>query len=310
MTTAIDIQSVTRRFGRTTALSGMSFSAEAGSILGLFGRNGAGKTTIMSIIAGQDRPTSGRVEVLGREPFENESVLSQISYVRDNQRYPDDYKLHHVLRIAPDFAPNWNADVAAELVEGFRIPQKTKIKKFSRGQLSSVAIVLGIAARASVTLLDEPYLGLDITARALFHDVLIRDYAAHPRTIVLSTHLIEEAERLFDRIVIVDRGRVVVDSDRDEVPNLAFTLSGTADAVVRLVRERTVLRSNTIGGLRSVTVRGATDEALAAEARASGVQIAPASLQELVAAFGESEALAPASDSAPEAALTQNGAHS
>ncbi|MEO8907674.1 MAG: ABC transporter ATP-binding protein, partial [Microbacteriaceae bacterium] len=255
MTNAISVHAVTRSFGRTKALDEVSFDVPEGSILGLLGRNGAGKTTIMSIIAGQDRPSRGRVEVLGRTPFENASVLSQISYVRDNQRYPDDYKLHHVLRIAPDFAPNWNADVAAELIDGFRIPAKTRIKKLSRGQLSSIAIVLGIASRASVTLLDEPYLGLDITARALFHDVLIRDYAAHPRTIVLSTHQIEESERLFDRVVIVDRGTVVLDNDSDELQDLAFTLSGTTDAVGRLAAGRTVLRSHTVGGLRSVTVR-------------------------------------------------------
>jgi ABC-2 type transport system ATP-binding protein len=310
MTNAISIQSLTRRFGRTTALDRASFTVADGSICGLFGRNGAGKTTIMSIIAGQDRPTSGRVEVLGHAPFENESVLSQISYVRDNQRYPDDYRLHHVLRIAPEFASNWNADVAAELVDGFRIPAKTKIKKFSRGQLSSVAIVLGIASRAPITLLDEPYLGLDITARALFHDVLIRDYAAHPRTIVLSTHLIEESERLFDRVVIVDRGTVVVDNDRDEAQNLAFTLSGTTAAVDRLVAGRAVLRTNTVGGLKSVTVRGAVDDRIREDARTFGAQIAPASLQELVAAFGEYEPDAADRDVADRDAATPDAARS
>ncbi|WP_308466453.1 ABC transporter ATP-binding protein [Rathayibacter soli] len=289
MTNAIAVHGVTRTFGRIKALNDLSFAVAEGSILGLLGRNGAGKTTIMSIIAGQDRPSSGGVEVLGAAPFENASVLSQISYVRDNQRYPDDYKLHHVLRIAPDFAPNWNADVAAELVDGFRIPGKARIKKLSRGQLSSIAIVLGIASRSPVTLLDEPYLGLDITARALFHDVLIRDYAAHPRTIVLSTHLIEESERLFDHVVIIDRGTVVADSPTDELQGLAFTVSGTADAVGRLAAGRTVLRSHAIGGLRSVTVRGGLDDTMRADARAAGVQVAPVTLPELVVAFGEYE---------------------
>jgi len=289
MTTAISVQSATRTFGRTTALDRMSFSVASGSILGLLGRNGAGKTTIMSIIAGQDRPTAGRVEVLGGEPFENASVLSQISYVRDNQRYPDDYKLHHVLRIAPDFAPNWDADLAAELAEGFRIPSKTKIKKLSRGQLSSIAIVVGIASRASITLLDEPYLGLDITARALFHEVLIRDYAEHPRTVVLSTHLVEESERLFDQVVIVDRGSVVLDVESDEIQNVAYTVSGTADAVDRVTQGRPVLSTHAVGGLKSATLRGLVDEQVRADARAGGAQLSPVSLQELVAAFGEYE---------------------
>lgn len=284
---AVDIRSLTRTFGRSMALDDVSFSVPDGSICGLLGRNGAGKTTIMSIIAGQDRPTSGTVTVFGERPFENESILAKISFVRDNQRYPDNYRLHHVLRIAPDFAPNWNVDVANELVEGFRIPAKTPVKKFSRGQLSSVAIVLGLASRAPLTLLDEPYLGLDVTGRALFHNMLLRDYTAHPRTVILSTHLIEESEALFDRVLIIDRGQVRVDSDIEHTRELAYTLSGSTDAVDRLSANRTVLQSHSVAGLKSVTVEGLADDNVASEAKQLGARIAPASLQELVAAFGE-----------------------
>ncbi|MCU1478115.1 MAG: transporter related protein [Subtercola sp.] len=219
--------------------------------------------------------------------------------MRDNQRYPDSYRLHHVLRIAPEFAPNWSADVAAELVDGFRIPEKTPIKKFSRGQLSSVAIVLGLGSRAPLTLLDEPYLGLDVTARALFHDVLLRDYTAHPRTIVLSTHLIEESEALFDRVLIIDGGRVRVDCDSDDTARVAFSVSGSAESVDILSAGRTVLLSHTVGGLKSATVTGEPDADLTTRARTLGATIAPASLQELVAAFG--------ADS-PEKALVTKGA--
>jgi ABC-2 type transport system ATP-binding protein len=299
MTNAIDIRSMSRTFGRSRALDDITLTVQEGSICGLLGRNGAGKTTIMSILAGQDRPSSGTAEVFGAHPFENESVLSKISFVRDNQRYPDSYRLHHVLRIAPEFAPNWSADVAAELVDGFRIPEKTPVKKFSRGQLSSVAIVLGLGSRAPLTLLDEPYLGLDVTARALFHDVLLRDYTAHPRTIVLSTHLIEESEALFDRVLIIDGGRVRVDCDSDDTARVAFSVSGSAESVDILSAGRTVLLSHTVGGLKSATVTGEPDADLTTRARTLGATIAPASLQELVAAFG--------ADS-PEKALVTKGA--
>lgn len=286
MTNAIEIQSVTRSFGGPKALDGVSLSVPEDSILGLLGRNGAGKTTLMSLVAGQDRPSSGRVAVFGERPYENESALSKVIFVRDNQRYPDNYDLHHVLRIAPVYAPNWDAALAAELVDGLRIPRKTQIKKFSRGQLSAVAIVLGLASRAPVTLLDEPYLGLDVTARGLFHDVLLRDYAAHPRTIVLSTHLIEESEALFDRVVILDRGTVRIDVPSEEIPERAFVLTGSRDAVDRLASGRAVLDSRAVAGLASATIEGAVDPALQDEAGRSGVQVSPVSLQELVAAFG------------------------
>ena len=286
MTAAIDIRAVTRTYGHATALDDVSFRVPEGSICGLFGSNGAGKTTVMSIIAGHDRPSSGEALVLGATPFEHEPTVSRISFIRDNQRYPDNYQLKHVLRIAPEFAPDWNAEVAAELVDGFRIPAKTPVKKFSRGQLSAVAIVLGLASRAPVTLFDEPYLGLDVGARTLFYDVLLRDYGRHPRTILLSTHLIDESESLFDRVVILDAGRVAVDCDRDEARELAVVISGAADAVGRLTAGRTVLQTRAIGSLSSVTVTGDVDETLLADARRTGVQVASASLQQLVAAYG------------------------
>jgi ABC-2 type transport system ATP-binding protein len=289
MKDTINIQRVTRTFGRATALDDVSFAVPKHSIVGLLGRNGAGKTTIMSIMAGQDRPSGGKVEILGHSPFEHAPTLSQITYVRDNQRYPDDYKLHHVLRIAPEFAPNWSADVAAELVEGFRIPAKALLKKLSRGQLSSIAIVLGLASRAPITLLDEPYLGLDVTARALFHTMLLRDYQVHPRTVVLSTHLIEESASLFDRVVILEKGRVVVDDDTDQALDRAFTLSGTTDAVAQVLGGRPVLKTQSIGALASVTGSGVIDDALRQRAAEHRVQVARVSLQELVSACGATD---------------------
>ncbi|WP_281536262.1 hypothetical protein [Cryobacterium breve] len=161
--------------------------------------------------------------------------------------------------------------------------------------MSAVAIVLGLASRAPVTLFDEPYLGLDVGARTLFYDVLLRDYGRHPRTILLSTHLIDESESLFDRVVILNAGRVAVDCDRDEARELAVVISGAADAVGRLTVGRTVLQTRAIGSLSSVTVTGDADEALLAEARRTGVQVASASLQQLVAAYG-----APAGDAAEQ----------
>jgi ABC-2 type transport system ATP-binding protein len=290
MTNAIEIDSVTRHFGRVHALDAVSFAVPEHSIVGLLGRNGAGKTTVMSIMAGQDRPTSGSLRVLGHDPFEHAPTLAQISYVRDNQRYPDDYRLHHVTRIAPDFAPNWSPDVAGELIEGFRIPAKTPIKKLSRGQLSSVAVVLGLASRAPVTLLDEPYLGLDVTARAFFHRVLLRDYGEHPRTVVFSTHLIDESASLFDRVVIMDSGRVVLNADSDEASESAWVMSGTTNAVSRLTTTANVLSTSIVGGLMSATGSGVLDGDIRMLAEDLRVQISRASLQQLVAAYGANEA--------------------
>lgn len=289
MTNAVEIRTVTRKFGAHRALDNISVTVPEGSLCGLLGRNGAGKTTMMSILSGQDRPTSGTVEVFGEKPFENENVLSKISFVRDNQRYPDNYQLRHVLRIAPAFAPHWSSVLAAELVDGFRIPAKTQVSKYSRGQLSSIAIVLGLASRAPLTLLDEPYLGLDVTARAFFHTMLLRDFTEHPRTVLLSTHLVEESEALFDRVIIVDSGQVRLNCESDDIRSTAYSVTGTVDAVGRFVENRTVLAARAIGTIAAATVQGAADSDSRELAETLGIHLEAASLNDLVSAFGASE---------------------
>ncbi len=288
MTNAIEIQSVHRSYGRVVALDDVNLTVPEESICGLLGRNGAGKTTIMSILSGQDRPSRGSVKVVGQQPFENQSVLSQVSFVRDNQRYPHNYHLHQILRIAPSFYPYWSKELADELVAGFGIPHETPVRKFSRGELSAVAIVLGLASRSPVTLLDEPYLGLDVTARGYFHDMLLRDYIASPRTIILSTHLIEESERLFDRVVVVDRGKIQVEASIDDVRQLAYTVSGAADAVDAFASGRTVLKTHGVTNLKSATIEGTVTEQIEAHATSLGARVSPVSLQELVEVFGTS----------------------
>jgi len=283
---AIEVRAVTRHFGRISAVEDITFQVPENSVCGLLGRNGAGKTTLMSLISGQDRPTSGEVRVLGEDPFENRRVLAALSFVRDNQRYPDDYRLRHVLAVAPRFHPAWDDELAARLVDAFRLPAKPQVKKFSRGQLSSLGIVLGLASRAAITIFDEPYLGLDATARTTFYDLLLQDYAEHPRTILVSTHLIDEMEPLLQEVVIVDRGRLLRADTVEELSGAAFTVSGLAAPTTEFAAGRRVLREHRVGGLLSLTVEGPLSPAERERARAAGLDLQHARLQELVAAYG------------------------
>jgi len=292
----IEVRGVSRRLGRTLALDEVELSFPRDAVSGLLGRNGAGKTTLMSLIAGHDRPDAGEVRVLGHRPFENAAVLPRICLIRDNQRYPDDFRLKHVLRVVPAFHERWDAQLAERIVDALRIPSRTPIAKFSRGQLSSVAILIGLAARAPVTIFDEPYLGLDATARRIFYDLLLADISEHPRTVLVSTHLIDEMEPLLEHVVVLDHGRVLLDTNVEAARGRALTVNGTASAVEDAVRGRRVLRSQSLGGLRSVTVEASADD-VALTARRD-VEISPVSLQDLVAAYG-------AAGAEPEPALLE-----
>ena len=283
---AIETNGLTRVHGSTRALDGVTVQIAANTITGLLGRNGAGKTTFMSLATAQDRPTGGTVEVFGRPPFEHAAVLEQLCFIRDNQRYPDDYRLKHALRAARIFYPNWEQNLADELVSLFRIPEKTVVKKFSRGQFSALGIVLGLASRAPITFFDEPYLGLDATARGYFYDVLLSDYQKHPRTIVISTHLIDELDRLLERVVILDQGRVVRDADVEDLRGAAHQVTGRAAAVKEYLAERTVLSQQRVGGLATAVVDGAIGAEDRAAAEMADLDLSAVSLQQLVAAYG------------------------
>lgn len=283
---AIEARGLTRVYGDTRALDDVTVGFRADTITGLLGRNGSGKTTLMSLATAQALPSAGEVLVEGERPFENARVLERLCFIRDNQRYPDDYRLKHTLRAARIFYPSWDQALADELVELFGIPAKTVVKKFSRGQLSALGIVLGLASRAPVTFFDEPYLGLDATARGYFYDALLRDYQAHPRTIVLSTHLIDEMDRLLERVVILDRGRVVRDADVDELRGAAHQVAGRADAVASYAGERRVLAAQGVGGLASAVLDGAASDEDRSAVRELDLELSPVSLQQLVAAYG------------------------
>ena len=133
-------------------------------------------------------------------------MLSRLCFIKEGQRYPDQFRVCDAVAAAAAVFPAWDADLAAQLIADFELPPKRAIKKLSRGMTSAVGIVLGLASRAPVTLFDEPYLGLDAVARQLFYDRLLADYAEHPRTIVLSTHLIEEISDLLEHVLLIDRG--------------------------------------------------------------------------------------------------------
>lgn len=203
---AVRARALTRRYRRGTALDAVDLDLAAGRIHGLVGRNGAGKTTLLSLIAGHLHPTSGTVEVFGQAPVDNPAVTRRTAFIRDRQRYAEDLRVEHVLRTAALVFPRWDEELARRLVEDFELDPHAKAKKLSAGQRTSLGLVTGLASRAELTLLDEPYSGLDPVARALFYDRLLEDYAEHPRTVVISTHLIDEVAHLLDEVIFLDRG--------------------------------------------------------------------------------------------------------
>ncbi|MFB8387626.1 ABC transporter ATP-binding protein [Microbacterium sp. NPDC055910] len=282
MTHVIEVKNLTKRYRDTLAVDDVSFTIEKDRIYGLLGRNGAGKTTVMSILTAQNFATSGDVRVFGANPYENAHVLQRMCFVRESQKYPDDATPRHAFRAARLFFPNWNQELADRLIDDFQLPLKKTIKKLSRGQLSAVGVVIGLAARAEITFFDEPYLGLDAVARQIFYDRLLEDYSEHPRTIILSSHLIDEVSNLIERVLVIDRGRIVMDEDTDSVRDRAANIVGDSAAVDAFVDGREVIHRESLGRVSSVTVLGALSQDDRARLTAAGLDVAPVSLQQLI----------------------------
>jgi ABC-2 type transport system ATP-binding protein len=281
MAAVIEVSGLTKRFGSVTAVDDATFSVGENKIYGLLGRNGAGKTTLMQLLTGQDFATSGDIKVFGQSPVENASVLQRVSFIKESQRYPDDFRPKHVFTSAPWFFSNWDADFAEQLIADFRVPLNRRIKKLSRGQVSAIGVIVGLASRAPLTFFDEPYLGLDAVARQTFYDRLLADYAEHPRTVVLSTHLIDEVSNLLEHVLVIDQGRIIIDEDAEALRGSATTLVGTRAAVDGFIGSREVLHRDAIGGLASVTVTGLSPQERA-DAATAGLELAPVSLQQLI----------------------------
>ncbi|WP_106815767.1 ABC transporter ATP-binding protein [Microbacterium timonense] len=281
-TPVIEVKNLTKRYRDTLAVDDVSFTIEKDTIYGLLGRNGAGKTTVMSILTAQNFATRGDVRVFGMDPYENAKALSRMCFVRESQKYPDDALPRHAFETARLFFPNWDQELADRLIAEFQLPLKRRIKKLSRGQLSAVGVIIGLASRAEITFFDEPYLGLDAVARQIFYDRLLEDYAEHPRTVILSSHLIDEVSNLIERVLVIDRGRIVMDESTEAVRDRAANIVGDSAAVDAFVAGREVLHRESLGHVSSVTVLGALTADDRARLAAAGLDVAPVSLQQLI----------------------------
>ncbi|MBB3128952.1 ABC-2 type transport system ATP-binding protein [Paenibacillus rhizosphaerae] len=289
MNRIVEVNRLTKEYGRDAVVKDVTFAVEEGKIYGLLGRNGAGKTTIMHMLTAQLFPSSGELKVFGENPYENNRVLSQLCFIKESQRYPDSYRVIDVLKVAASIYPYWDRNFAAQLLEDFRLPLKRRMKKLSRGMLSSVGIIIGLASRAPLTIFDEPYLGLDAVARSLFYERLMQDYAENPRTIMLSTHLIDEVSNMLEHVLVIDQGRLLIDEEADDLRGKAYTVLGPKAAVESFASGKNTIHQESIGGMMSVTLFERQDPTEKRRAEAQGLELIPISMQQLIVHLTQSK---------------------
>lgn len=277
----ITTRGLSLRYGSTTALDEVTLDLAPGRIHGLLGRNGAGKTTLLSVLASFLPASSGSVQVGGRDPFEDEERMSQICLVRDTGDLVADEMVSWSLDLHEMIRPSFDRPYADHLLSTFGVSPDSKPQKLSRGQRSAVSAAIGLASRAPVTMFDEVTLGMDAPSRERFAELLIAEVAERPRTVVLSSHLIQEVEQLLETVTILHRGRVLLSDEADEVHRRGITITGPAAAVGPLTDRLDVIASRDLGGTRQVTAYGDTDPAVLDAAERDGLEVGAAPLQDL-----------------------------
>ena len=285
-TNALMARGVCKAYGQLKVLDGLNLTVEPGKIYGLIGRNGAGKTTLLSILTAQNTLDAGEVTYGGQPVWENQWALDHLCFSRELQPTQNGaqnpQKVRDYLRAAAAFLPRWDREYAARLLEEFRLEPRKKIGQLSKGQMSMVTILVALASRAPLTILDEPAAGLDVVMRERFYQLLLDDFAETGRTFIVSTHIIEEAASVFEQVIILDQGRILENSPTDELIDQFRYVSGREDEVDRVCAGVEVLSRRTVGRHTTAAVRG-NPEKLAA--LSGDVDVAPMNLQNVCVAL-------------------------
>ncbi|KML07635.1 ABC transporter ATP-binding protein [Rossellomorea marisflavi] len=253
----IECNRVSKTYGGKKAVNQVTFTIEENVITGLIGRNGAGKTTLLKLLAGFIRPTDGEIRIFEETPFNSLKVSANSIYVDDQMTFSPYLNLKEILHAMKDFYPNWDMEIARKLMAHFSLDGKTYHSQLSKGMKSTFNVIVGLAARCPLTIMDEPVTGMDAAVRKDFYRMMLKDYLAHPRTMLLSSHLLTEMEDLIENILLMKDGGLCLHKSVDEIRQLVIEVSGPKEELEKWASAQDVLHmKSTTPHLALAAVRG------------------------------------------------------
>lgn len=278
----IKLENVSLKYGKTLALDNISLELPEQAICGILGRNGAGKTSLLSLLCGYRLPTAGSVTVFSENPYENKNILPKIAFICDDQsEVKNDFKVKDLLKIASELRPNWDSAYAEKLIELFEIPVRKTMGSLSHGMRSAVNVIIGLAGQTPITIYDEAYLGMDAAARKLFISELLSDYMQRPKLILFSTHFVSEMEGLFSEAIIIKNGQIIAHEDCDSIKSKGIAVTGRLEAVDSFAKGRQILSERTLGKEKEIILFGELCENDCLAAKNAGIELSSPSLQDL-----------------------------
>lgn len=289
MTVSIEVKNVSLQYGEQFALKDISFQLQENKIYGLLGRNGAGKTSLLSLLAAFREPTGGTITVNGEPVFENGNVMRQVSFIFQKDYKDEADRVKTFLENTGRYRPNFDMDYAIELAEKFKLPLNKPMKQLSKGMQAAANVVLGLASRTPITIFDEAYNGMDAPTREIFYQEVLADQAEHPRLMILSTHLVSEMDYLFDEVLILNKGELVLHEEYETLITKGASITGAAEQVDAFVQGKNILNTKQLGKTKSVTIFGNLSETERRTAEENGLEVGPVALQDMFIYLTEGE---------------------
>lgn len=275
------IKDLNKTYGKNKILEDINLDIDENKIYGLLGRNGVGKTTLLKLIASQLTRDSGEIKLDGAEVFENENAMENLCLVRDFPNSVKEKKVKDILAQAGVLCKEWDVKYEKFLIKEFELNTNKKLSKLSTGNQTIVGLIIGLVSRARITIFDEPTIGLDAAMRYKFYNLLLEDYEKFPRTVIISTHLIDEVSNLFEEIIILNNRKVVLKDDINSIKQRSYFLSGREDRVDLITKDKRIIHSEKFGSTKIVGVYGELTEDEKREIRDKNIEISNIPLQKL-----------------------------
>jgi len=282
MMSVLEFDSVTKTYGNKKALDTLTFTLGENKITGLIGRNGAGKTTMLKIAAGFMRESSGEVRVFGENPFNNLTVSANMIMIDNDMNLPAALSLEELLEAAANFYHNWDMKLARNLFDYFSLHPKQTHAGLSKGMKNTFNAILGLAARCPLTIFDEPTNGMDAGVRKDFYRALLKDYIAHPRTIIISSHHLNEVEDILEDILLLKDGKQFLHMSVEDLREYAVVVSGKEEAINSWLRGHEVFHKSEVSfGRTYAVIRNDLSDDQIAAATKSGLEFSTISNEDL-----------------------------
>lgn len=277
----VKIKGIAKSYGNNMALKNINLTIEENKIYGLLGRNGAGKTTLLNLMTNKIFPDRGEINFDGKSVFENDEILNNIFYMMEKNLYPEGFKVKEIFKITKGFYPEFDYEYATLLANKFQLNINKKVKELSTGYSSIFKAIIALASNAKLIVLDEPVLGLDANHRDLLYKEILANYIERPKTIIISTHLIEEISDLLEEVIIIKNGEIVLKKPIDELLSSAYTVSGEDSKVEEYISNKKCVGVETMGKFKAATVLEPLTENDRNLIRDLTLQITKAELQKL-----------------------------